>query len=83
MVDMDDQKNAPQAELAPIEMKLKKKYTTKRPGNKGISKKNNSGGTGKAARAKTRGVYVCAAICPEQYGLWKAWMLKQGLPVLG
>jgi len=64
-------------------MPLKKKHRTKKFGNKGVSKKNNSGGTGKRARAQKRAVTVCSAICPEQYGLWKAWMLKNNLPVLG
>lgn len=70
-------------ENKPIEMPLKLKYRVRKAPNKGISKKNNSGGTGHAARAKSRAVYVTAALCPEQYGLWKAWMLKQGLPILG
>ncbi len=68
---------------APIELKLKKKYLTKKPGNKGSSKKNNSGGVGRRAKAQKRAVAVSAAICPEQYGLWAAWMRKNQLPILG
>lgn len=68
---------------APIVMKLKKKYLTKRPGNKGSSKKNNSGGCGRKALAAKRAARVSAAVCPEQYGLWAAWMRKNGLPILG
>ena len=68
---------------APIELKLKKKYLTKKPGNKGSSKKNNSGGVGRRAKAQKRAVAISAAICPEQYGLWAAWMRKNGIPILG
>jgi len=67
----------------PIVMKLKKKYLIQRPGNKGVSKKNNSGGVGRKAKALKRGVYVSAGLCPEQYGLWAAWMRKNGIPILG
>ena len=68
---------------APIPMKLKKKYLTKKPGNKGISKKNNSGGVGRKAKAAKRAVTVSGAICPDQYGLWAAWMRKNGIAILG
>jgi hypothetical protein len=68
---------------APIVMKMKKKYLTKRPGNKGSSKKNNNGGVGRRAKAQKRAVSVSAAICPEQYGLWAAWMRKNNQPILG
>lgn len=68
---------------APIPMKLKKKYLVKKPGNKGSSKKNNSGGVGRRAKAEKRAVTVSGAICPDQYGLWSAWMKKAGLPILG
>lgn len=67
----------------PIEMKLKKKYLAKKPGNKGHSKKNNSGGCGRKALAAKRAISVSASVCPEQYGLWAAWMRKNQLPILG
>ncbi len=71
------------ADGGPIVMKMKKKYLVKRPGNKGINKKKNSGGVGRRARGPKRGVVVSGSLCPEQYGLWKAWMEKNGIPILG
>jgi hypothetical protein len=68
---------------APIEIKLRKKYTVTKPGNKGSSKKNNSGGCGRKALAAKRAASVSAAVCPEQYGLWAAWMRKNGYKILG
>ena len=68
---------------APIVMKMKKKYLVIKPGNKGSSKHNNGGGVGRRAKAQKRAVAVSAAICPEQYGLWAAWMRKNGFPILG
>jgi len=67
----------------PIEIKLRKKYLVTKPGNKGSSKKNNSGGTGRKALAAKRATSVSAAVCPEQYGLWAAWMRKNGYKILG
>jgi len=68
---------------APVEMKLKKKYLTRRPGNKGSSKRNNGGGVGRRAKAAQRAVVVSGSVCPEQYGLWAAWMKKNSIPILG
>lgn len=70
-------------EIKPIELPLKLKYRVRKAPNKGSSKKNNSGGVGRKAKAEKRAVAVSAAICPEQYGLWAAWCRKNGFPILG
>ena len=66
-----------------VVMKLKKKYLTKKAGNKAHSKKNNSGLVGRKALAAKRAVTVSGAVCPEQYGLWAAWMKKNSIPIRG
>lgn len=70
-------------EIKPIEMPLKLKYRVRKAPNKGSSKKNNSGGCGRKALAAKRATSVSAAVCPEQYGLWAAWMRKNGYKILG
>lgn len=65
------------------EMPLKLKYRTKKPGNKGTSKKNNSGQTGRKAKAAKRARVVSGNSSPEQYGRWKAMMDAAGEKVLG
>jgi len=67
----------------PIEMPLKLKYRVRKAPNKGSSKKNNSGGVGRKAKAEKRAVTVSGAICPDQYGLWAAYCRKNGIPILG
>jgi len=73
----------PQAPVADNEMKLKLKYRTKKPGNKAVSKKNNSGATGRKAKSAKRAVVVSSRNSPEQYGRWKAMMVSNKEPVLG
>lgn len=62
----------------PNEMKLKLKYRTKQAGNKGTSKRNNSGGQGKKP-----GCVVSSRTSPDQYGRWAAQMKAAGEPILG
>lgn len=73
----------PATPVAANEMKLKKKYLIKKAGNKGISKKNNSGQTGRKAKAAKRARVVSGNSSPEQYGRWKAMMDAAGEKVLG
>ena len=67
----------------PREMKLKLKYRTKKAGNKGTSKKNNSGGVGKKALATKRARAITSHTSPEQFGRWVASMKAGNEPVLG
>lgn len=75
--------NVPELPRAANELKLKKKYLVKKAGNKGISKKNNSGQTGRKAKAAKRARVVSGNSSPEQYGRWKAMMDAAGEKVLG
>jgi len=75
--------NVPVLPVAPNEMKLKKKYLVKKAGNKGMSKKNNSGQTGRKAKAAKRARVVSGSSSPEQYGRWKAMMDACGEKVYG
>lgn len=69
--------------VAANEMKLKKKHRTKKAGNKGMSKKNNSGQSGRKAKAAKRARVVSSNSSPEQYGRWRAMMTANGESVLG
>ncbi len=75
--------NIPELPVAENEMKLKLKHRTKKPGNKSVSKKNNSGQTGRKAKASKRARVVSSRSSPEQYGRWRAMMAANGEPVLG
>ena len=70
-------------ELGPTEMKLRAKYTSKKAGNKGTSKKSNSGDVGKKALATKKGNTVNSRTSPMQYGKWAAVMKANGEPILG
>ncbi len=73
----------PEHPVAENEMKLKLKYRTKKAGNKGTSKKNNSGPTGRKANATKRARVVSSRTSPEQYGRWRAMMAANGEKVYG
>jgi hypothetical protein len=75
--------NIPVWPVANNEIKLKRKHTRLKPGNKGMSKKNNSGQTGRKAKAAKRARVVSSNSSPEQYGRWKAMMDSSGEKVLG
>ncbi len=75
--------NVPVWPVADNEIKLKKKHTLKKPGNKAVSKKNNSGGTGRRALALKRAHVISSRSSPEQFGRWKAMMDASGEKVLG
>ena len=75
--------NVPVYPVADNEMKLKKKYLVRRAPNKGMSKKNNSGQTGRKAKAAKRSCVVSSRSSPEQYGRWKAMMDAAGEKFLG
>lgn len=63
----------------PNEIPLRKKYLTKKAGNKGNSKQNNSGGNGRKRSAST----VNSNSSPAQYGKWAAVMKANNEPILG
>ncbi len=69
--------------VADNEIKLKLKHRLKKPGNKAVSKKNNSGGTGRRALALKRAHVVSSRSSGEQYGRWKAMMDASGEKVYG
>jgi hypothetical protein len=69
--------------LAENEMKMRLKYRVKKPSNKGTSKKNNSGQSGRKAKALKRSRVVHSRNSPEQYGRWAALMKANNEPILG
>lgn len=69
--------------MDPVEIKLKQKYRVKKPGNKSVSKRNNSGGCGRKAKALKRAIVVSSRSSPDQYGRWAALMKANGEPILG
>lgn len=75
--------NVPVGPVADNEMPLKLKYRVRKAPNKGISKKNNSGQTGRKAKAAKRSRVVHSRNSPEQYGRWAALMRANGEQILG
>jgi hypothetical protein len=66
------------------EIPLRRKYTNKKPGNKGSKKSSNSGGTsGRASRALKRAITVSARSSPEQWRRYKAWAESVNEKIMG